>query len=181
MMPFTTDSSFLNSVIDIVKEASSLMLTDSFEISEKGSSSNIVTSSDMAVQDFLCKRLSELLPGSGFLCEEKDVRDTSHEYTWIIDPIDGTCNYSRGISMCAICVGLKHNLNMEIGVVYLPISDELFMHKKGKVLFLMDVRYMYPTGRLIRLYSVRHFLFITKSMQKYAQISWLMFLKSVMI
>ena len=92
MMPFTTDSSFLNSVIDIVKEASSLMLTDSFEISEKGSSSNIVTSSDMAVQDFLCKRLSELLPGSGFLCEEKDVRDTSHEYTWIIDPIDGTLN-----------------------------------------------------------------------------------------
>lgn len=136
MMPFTTDSSFLNSVIDIVKEASSLMLTDSFEISEKGSSSNIVTSSDMAVQDFLCKRLSELLPGSGFLCEEKDVRDTSNEYTWIIDPIDGTCNYSRGISMCAICVGLKHNLNMEIGVVYLPISDELFYAQKGKGAFL---------------------------------------------
>jgi 3'-phosphoadenosine 5'-phosphosulfate (PAPS) 3'-phosphatase len=37
-----------------------------------------------------------LLPGSGFLCEEEDLRDLDHEYIWIIDPIDGTANYARG-------------------------------------------------------------------------------------
>lgn len=115
----------------VVKEASKLMLTDDFMIKEKGDVANIVTSSDLAVQDFLCRRLSELLPGSGFLCEEKDVWDTSKEYTWIIDPIDGTANYARGVAQCAISVGLKHNDEMYMGVVYLPRTDELFTAQRG--------------------------------------------------
>ena len=81
----------------IVREASRLMVSDGFEIEQKGGCENIVTSSDVAVQNFLCERLLQLMPGSGFLCEEKDINDTRHEYTWIIDPIDGTANYSRGI------------------------------------------------------------------------------------
>ena len=54
----------INSLIDIVKEASKLMLND-FEISQKDGFSNIVTSSDIAVQEFLCKQLATLLPSSG--------------------------------------------------------------------------------------------------------------------
>ena len=99
----------LQSIIDIIVEASGLMITDGFSISQKQGASNIVTSSDFAVQEFLRQRLSVLLPGSGFLCEEEDVHDLSHEYVWIIDPIDGTANYSRGIHECAICVGLQHD------------------------------------------------------------------------
>ena len=99
----------INSILDIVREASKLMLNNDFEISQKDGFSNIVTSSDIAVQEFLCERLASLLPGSGFICEEEDINDASHEYTWIIDPIDGTANYSRGIGQCAICVGLRHN------------------------------------------------------------------------
>lgn len=111
----------IESIIETVKEASLLMQTDTFEISKKGSFSNIVTSSDVAVQKFLCERLAELLPGCGFLCEEENMQDKSHEYTWIIDPIDGTANYSRGISQCAICVGLKYKSEMIMGVVYIPM------------------------------------------------------------
>lgn len=97
----------LDSIVSIVREASQLMIGDTFEVSQKDGYANIVTSSDIAVQEFLCRRLTELLPGSGFLCEEDDVNDLNHEYVWIIDPIDGTANYSRGIAECAICVGLK--------------------------------------------------------------------------
>lgn len=121
----------LEDIISIVKEASALMTDHDFEISCKEGYSNIVTSSDMAVQDFLCRRLSTLLPGSGFLCEEKDCWDISHEYTWIIDPIDGTANYSRGIAQCAICVALKHKADIVSGVVYLPRTGELFSAEKG--------------------------------------------------
>jgi len=127
-------------LISIVKEASELMLTDTFSISSKGGFSNIVTSSDIAVQEFLCNRLQKLLPDSGFLCEEKDLRDISHEYTWIIDPIDGTANYSRGISDCAICVALKHNEDIEMGVVYIPMADKLFSACKGKGAYLDNRR-----------------------------------------
>lgn len=112
------------------------MLVDSFDVSQKEGFANIVTSSDVAVQDFLKARLAELLPGSGFLCEEEDRHDLSHEFTWIIDPIDGTANYSRGIRECAICVGLKHNNAMEAAVVYLPRTDELFHAERGKGAFL---------------------------------------------
>lgn len=126
----------IESIIDIVKRASELMKTDSFYIQQKDGFSNIVTSNDVAVQDFLCRELAVLLPGSGFLCEEEDVKDTSHEYTWIIDPIDGTANYSRGIQHSAICVGLKHGEEMVKSVVYVVMAGEMFWAEKGKGAFL---------------------------------------------
>lgn len=119
-----------------MKRASELMVSGGFEISEKGDIANIVTSSDVAVQDFLCRELSALLPGCGFLCEEEDVHHLDKEYVWIIDPIDGTANYSRGIDQCAICVGLRHNEEMVMGVVYLPRTNELFHAEKGHGAFL---------------------------------------------
>ena len=112
------------------------MVKQDFEITQKDGYANIVTTSDVAVQDFLCKRLSEQLPGSGFLCEESDFWELNKEYTWIIDPIDGTANYSRGIDQCAISVALKHGPDMEMGVVYVPWANELFHAEKGKGAFL---------------------------------------------
>ena len=121
----------LESLVDIVKEAAGLMVTDGFDISQKDGFANIVTSSDVAVQSFLCDRLAALLPESGFLCEEEDMNDTSRELTWIIDPIDGTANYSRGIAQCAISVALKHAADIVLGVVYLPRTGELFTARRG--------------------------------------------------
>lgn len=102
-----------------------------FEITQKDGYANIVTSSDVAVQKFLKSRLRAEAPGCGFICEEEVRHDPTHEYVWIIDPIDGTANYSRGIGQCAVCVGLMHNGSMEMGVVYLPWTDELFSAQRG--------------------------------------------------
>ena len=133
----------IEDVEKIVRQAAELMMAANFEITHKEGYANIVTSTDVAVQDFLCKHLAELLPGSGFLCEEEDIEEVDElttlqgvkecrseevktlpseatnslqphnlttsqpeQYTWIIDPIDGTANFSRGIDQCAICVGL---------------------------------------------------------------------------
>ena len=126
----------IEQLICIVRDASKYMITDGFEIEQKGGCENIVTSSDLAVQNFLCEKLLEIMPESGFLCEEKDINDSRHEYTWIIDPIDGTANYSRGIDQCAICVGLKHDDEMEMGVVYIPRTNEMFHAEKGKGAYL---------------------------------------------
>ena len=120
----------------LVRKASEEMFTDTFEIAHKEGFANIVTSSDLAVQNVLKEGLASLLPGSGFLCEEEDRHQLGKEYTWIIDPIDGTANYSRGIDQCAICVGLKHHEEMELSVVYLPRTEELFSAVKGQGAFL---------------------------------------------
>lgn len=126
----------IEQLIHTVRQASELMMTGGFEITQKEGCANIVTSSDVAVQTFLCNQLSAWMPESGFLCEESDVHDVEHAYTWIIDPIDGTANYSRGIDQCAICVGLKHGADMEMGVVYLPRTNELFHAVRGQGAYL---------------------------------------------
>ena len=138
----------LQIVIDIAIKASGLMLTDNFQITEKEGVSNIVTSSDIAVQEFLRSRLAGLLPDSGFLCEEEDEHDLSHEYVWIIDPIDGTANYARGIRECGICIGLRHGTSMELAVVYLPRTDELFAAQRGKGACLHHPQTGKPSCRL---------------------------------
>ena len=119
----------------IVKEAAKLMSHEGFNVMHKGTVANLVTSSDIAVQHFLTERLAALLPGSGFLCEEEDVEELSHEYVWIIDPIDGTANYARGLSDCAISVGLEHNGEIIAGVVYSPDRGELYTAEKGRGAF----------------------------------------------
>ena len=121
----------IRQVEGIVREASGLMVRSGFEVHDKGSRENLVTSSDIAVQHFLTKRLEELLPGSGFLCEEEDLADLTHEYVWIVDPIDGTANYARGIESCCISVALVKDGSPWIGVVYSPWRGELYTAGKG--------------------------------------------------
>ena len=122
----------LQQVIDIVREASARMVSDHFTIIQKDGIANLVTSSDLAVQHFLTERFAALLPGSGFLCEEEDFRDLEEEYVWIIDPIDGTTNYSRGIADCCISVALARRGEVQLGVVYSPSRGELYAAERGK-------------------------------------------------
>ena len=84
---------------------------------------------------FLTRRLGELLPGSGFLCEEEDFADTAHEAVWIIDPIDGTANYARGNENCCISVALARGGELAMGVVYSPWRGELYSAEKGRGAF----------------------------------------------
>ena len=123
-------------IIALVREASARMVRSGFEVHDKGTRENLVTSSDLAVQDFLTERLGALLPGSGFLCEEEDLRDIAgHEYVWIIDPIDGTANYSRGNENCCISVALTRGGEPYMGVVYSPWRGECWWAEKGKGAF----------------------------------------------
>ena len=125
----------IQSIIDIVRAASALMVRDGFAIHDKGSCENLVTSSDLAVQHFLTEKLGRLLPGSGFLCEEENLSDTDHDDVWIIDPIDGTANYARGIESCCISVALCRRGVLTQGVVYSPWRGELYWAALGQGAF----------------------------------------------
>ena len=130
----------LDQVIQIVRDASSLMV-GSFDIEEKvGGAVNLVTTSDNAVQKFLYEHLTELLPGSGFFGEEVVTPRTTADYVWVVDPIDGTSNYARSDRDCAISVALKRDEELLIGVVYSPARGELYSAQKGKGAFLNGKR-----------------------------------------
>lgn len=122
----------IEAVTEAVKAAARHMVREGFRIQEKGSAENIVTSSDLAVQEYLTGRLKALLPDSGFLCEEEGLSDLSHPYVWIIDPIDGTANYARGDENCCISVALAKDGILQLGVVYSPWRNELYTAEKGK-------------------------------------------------
>ena len=110
---------FAESVIAAVKSCKSIMM-DSFTVSEKDGASNLVTTADTSVQSRLRTLLGEILPQAGFLGEESpDVTALGNIY-WVVDPIDGTSNFARGMRLSAISVGLVEDEEEIFGVVYNP-------------------------------------------------------------
>ena len=135
----------LNKLVEQVKEvvlaSAKYTKTDSFSIEEKeGESWNIVTSADVAVQDFLQKELMALLPEAGFYGEEEHEHDFSKPISWIVDPIDGTTNFARGMEQSGISVGLRQGKELVLGVVYNPDLDEMFWATKGNGAYLNGKR-----------------------------------------
>jgi len=126
----------ITKIIQIVKDASQLMNVDYLNIEQKGNASNYVTSADINVQNYLIEKLLPLLPGSSVIGEEDANTFAANEYTWVIDPIDGTSNFIRGLGLSAISVGLLKNAKPYIGVIYFPYRNEMFWAQKGKGAFL---------------------------------------------
>jgi len=123
----------LDGVVSIAKEAGEIILSDSgFAVENKGTKENYVTSTDKKIEEFLKARLTALLPGSAFLGEEGDDSVGDAELFWIVDPIDGTANYARGIPMSVVSIALAQHNELVLGVVCNPYTREIFAAEKGK-------------------------------------------------
>ena len=102
-------------------------------VREKSAHQDLVTRYDGQIQRFLETELLALLPEAGFLGEEDlgDDAPAGRETVFIVDPIDGTTNFVKGLPHCGISVGLARGGVMELGVVYDPYLDELFSAVRG--------------------------------------------------
>ena len=76
-----------------------------------------------------CERL---IPNSGFITEELDNQAGSNAYRWIIDPIDGTSNFTHGIPHFCISLALQKHEETILGYVYQPVTGELFRAERGQ-------------------------------------------------
>ena len=92
---------------------------------------DLVTETDLAVEELLKKRLAAIVPGSHFLAEETAADAPLENGTWIIDPLDGTTNFAHGIPFVATSVGLWFEERIILGVVNLPLLGELFSAVRG--------------------------------------------------
>jgi histidinol-phosphatase len=106
----------------------------------KTSTSSPVTVADRATERLLRDRLSAAFPGDGFLGEEYGDQPGTTGYRWIIDPIDGTRNYFRGIPIWGTLVGLEQNGKMIGGFVELPALGESYRAMRGEGAFCNDQR-----------------------------------------
>jgi myo-inositol-1(or 4)-monophosphatase len=80
--------------------------------------------------------LRETFPDHEILGEEHDYERTGSVYRWIIDPIDGTTNYAKGLPHFALSVALAKDDQVELGLVYNPVSGEMFHAIRGHGAFL---------------------------------------------
>ena len=114
---------------------------ENLQVSKKGPG-DFVTNADLKAEKILFEELSQARPGYGFLMEEKGAiegSDTTHR--WIIDPLDGTTNFMHGIPHFAISVALERDGTLVAGIVYNPITDEMFFAERGQGAYG-------PSGRL---------------------------------
>lgn len=87
----------------------------------------LVSDVDRTAEKLLVTRLSALLPEAGFLTEEKTIeQDLDSEYTWVIDPLDGTTNFIHGLPIYSVSIALLKNKWPIVGVVYEVGMDECF-------------------------------------------------------
>lgn len=98
---------------------------------EEKSAHNYVSYVDKASEKRLVAALSELLPEAGFLTEEETIADAHKEYTWIIDPLDGTTNYIHDMAPYCVSIALCRGKELLLGVVYEVCRDECFYAVKG--------------------------------------------------
>ena len=91
-----------------------------------------VTDADKASETFIKGELSRTFPTHSFLGEETGKAKKDSEYTWIVDPIDGTTNFKTQNPFFNISIALAKNNTPVAGAVYFPIMDELFSAALGK-------------------------------------------------
>jgi myo-inositol-1(or 4)-monophosphatase len=129
---------FLKTAKDTALEAGALLKTQYFQMQEirfKGEI-NLVTATDLASQDLIHGRLAAAYPDHDFLAEEglKNVRGA--EFRWVIDPLDGTTNFAHKLPVFCVSIGLERRGELVCGVVFNPMSGELFWAEAGGGAFL---------------------------------------------
>lgn len=101
---------------------------------------NVVTNVDKASESIVVETIKKSFPGHDFLAEEKTYAKKNSDFTWIIDPIDGTTNFLHGFPFFCVSVALAVKGDLALGVVYDPMREELFSAERGKGAFLNKKR-----------------------------------------
>ncbi|MGM0431537.1 MAG: inositol monophosphatase family protein [Spirochaetota bacterium] len=91
----------------------------------------LVSHVDIASEKMLAEHLGKLLPEATLFGEET-TQEFGEEYTWVVDPIDGTVNFVSGLQEWSISVALLHHRSPVVGLVYKPTTGELYSAVRGQ-------------------------------------------------
>ena len=98
---------------------------------------DLVTEADVAAQEAIVNLIAARFPAHAILGEEDlGSLDEVGEYTWVVDPLDGTTNYAFRFPVFSVSIGLAHRGEPVLGVVYDPLRDHLFHAEMGQGAFL---------------------------------------------
>ena len=138
-------SANLNVMIKASEKASKIIIRDfgeieNLQVSKKGPT-DFVTNSDIKAEKVIIDELKKARPNYSLISEEKGIEtNKDSNNTWIIDPIDGTINFSHGIPHFAISSALRSNNEIISGLFFDPIKNEMFYAEKDNGAFFNNHR-----------------------------------------
>lgn len=125
----------MDKALVVVEEAAVFIRSQAGKVREDDiitkSKNSLVSYVDQTAEEILVTGLGKILPEAGFITEEETVEQLPSEYTWIIDPLDGTTNFLQQIPFYAVSVGLVHKDQILIGIVSDVENREVFYAWKG--------------------------------------------------
>ena len=113
---------------------------ENLQVSSKGPG-DFVSSADKRTEKTIIEELQKAHPEYGIITEETGIINKSNiKNRWIIDPIDGTMNFLNGIPQFAISIAYEENNEIICGVIFNPITNEMFCAEKGNGAYLNNTR-----------------------------------------
>ncbi|KAK2513281.1 Impa2 [Columba guinea] len=131
-------------------------LTEEKQVSTKTSAADLVTETDHFVENLIISVLKEKFPSHRFIAEESTAAGSkcvlTDSPTWIIDPVDGTCNFVHRFPTVAVSIGFAVNKELEFGVIYHCTEERLYTGRRGQGAFCNDKRLQVSkeTGQALR-------------------------------
>jgi myo-inositol-1(or 4)-monophosphatase len=141
---------FLEAAVETALEAGSILLSEfdhPAKISYKGEV-DIVTQADRRSEEAIVGRLRTYFPKHTIVAEEGSGQEGDPGYRWIVDPLDGTTNFAHGYPCFAVSIGFEVAGELQVGVIYQPITKELFTASRGDGAYLNE--------KQIRVSSIDH-------------------------
>ena len=133
---------YLETAVEIAREAGAL-LANYFErrvAFELKGEFDLVTEADRASERLVVERLRSHFPSHGIVAEEGGGHESSSEYRWFVDPLDGTTNFAHSFPVFNVTLGLERAGEMIAGVIYDPIRQEMFTAERGAGAYLNNRR-----------------------------------------
>ncbi len=133
----------LNIAIPAARAAGKLIVShldrlDALSVTRK-SFNELVSEVDRQAEQSIVQAIRRIYPGHGILGEEGG-QQGDDEYTWIIDPLDGTTNFLHGFPQFSVSIGITRHGRLEHGVIYDPLRAEIFSASRGRGALLNDKR-----------------------------------------
>lgn len=127
---------YLEHAVRMAREAGKIHLAyfrgGDLAIRTKSNVSDVVTRADRESEALIVRMIAERFPDHAVLGEEGGTRGDAHgEWLWVVDPLDGTTNYSQGLPVFTVSIALQHRGETVVGVVYAPYLDELYTATLG--------------------------------------------------
>lgn len=93
---------------------------------------SLVSALDLESERIIIKEIKKRFPDHNIISEESRPENNKSDYTWYIDPIDGTSNYVKGLDLFGISIAAAYKGEVQLGVIYMPATNKLYVAEKGK-------------------------------------------------